>query len=993
MSGFGEYLVSSKNSSLQAVPLSENAPKVSVIIPTYNSARFLPEALESVFSQNYADYEVIVVDDGSTDEITAVLQPYASRIRYTYQANAGSAAARNTGLDLARGEFIVFLDADDLMLPNKLQQQAAFLQLHPTLGYVSSGWQQIDEAGKTLQTVEPWQYAPHLEVDDWLQYKSVQLGAILFRCIWLDRVGGLDPTLRQAHDVDLMLRLSLAGCTGAWLYAPTIQYRQYQSSTMHRNSEVQAESVLRVLDKFFAHPDLPERLRCEQTKTYFYTLLWLGWHAMVNGGVPTAVSTLQQSRELAPMLYNLTPEHTVVEWLFHFVNWERENGRTAALPDTTWSIFQAAAPQIDVWPELQRLADWWQAEQPEAARAAYNPFDLWRIFQSGLDWERSNKELTAELIMSWWALVWLPYAQKRYDDAATAWAHFAHLDQFRLLCLVRVGLAAEPGKVDSTVLSLLWQDACTHGLLLEPGFDEPAFFAALLAHRSPYGLRPPRVSVIVPVYNGAAHIVETVESVLAQTYTDFELMVVDDGSTDGTAELLRPYRGQIRLIQQSNQGVSAARNNGLQRALGDFVLFLDGDDLLYPDKLKQQVALLEADHLLGAVHSGWRLVDEYGRPLRNIRPWQRMPTLTLPDWLQWKPVFLGAMLFRRSWLQRIDGFRTDLRQAEDTDFLLRLSLAGCPMRWLKRITIDYRQHGSGVTQNGRRQAKDMLTVLDDFFSNEVLPPEIKTLGPAVQQYTLIWLVWQLDRTGYPEEILPYLRRAITTNGGDHPAILAQTWLVLLATYGREEGLEVTRLRTFYPHFRTALQVGDAAWPAIERMLDWWLDHWQMLHEGQLGNLYYVQQIVHGAIHLEEAGHIRSAVEWVEWWLKVWRTFLPPENCGGGHEMAAFMDKTASEVIHLAKGSIVYAPPKVEAWQIMVFWYRAQECGLIRPSDKHHVVSLYLTYFGQSLMWRQWQRARQGLWKAVRFTTRPQALGAWLEFIRLGIRYWRNGRVA
>jgi hypothetical protein len=78
-----------------------------------------------------------------------------------------------------------------------------------------------------------------------------------------------------------------------------------------------------VLDKFFAHPDLPERLLAEQTKTYFYTLLWLGWHAMVNGDVPTAVSTLQQSRELAPMLYNLTPEHTVVEWLFHFVNWER----------------------------------------------------------------------------------------------------------------------------------------------------------------------------------------------------------------------------------------------------------------------------------------------------------------------------------------------------------------------------------------------------------------------------------------------------------------------------------------------------------------------------------------------------------------------------------------------------------------------------------------------------------------------------------------------
>ncbi len=965
---------------------------ISVIIPTYNSAAYITQAIDSVLAQGYAPYELIVVDDGSTDETEVVLKPYLNQIKYVRQENSGSAAARNRGMELAEHEFILFLDADDLMLPNKLKQQAAFLQLQPALGYVSSGWQQIDENGNILQTVEPWQHAPGLQVEDWLQYKPVQLGAILFRRIWLHRVGGLDATLRQAHDVDLMLRLSLAGCPGAWLYEPTIQYRQHQSSTMHHNTAVQAESVIRVLDKFFAHPDLPERLRGEQTKTYFYTLLWLGWHAATNGDSATAVFTLQQSLALAPKLYNLTPEHTVVEWLFHFVNWERENGRAIPSHDTIWPIFQEAAPDVEVWPELQRLAGWWQAEQPEAVRSAYTPFALWRIFQSGLDWERSFAELTAELIMRWWALVWLPYAQKRYDDAAAGWTHFAHLDQFRLVQLVRVGLAAEPGAVDSTGLSLLWQDACAHGLLLEPGFDEPAFFATLFTHRPLPGLRHPRVSVIVPVYNGAAHIVETVESVLAQTYTDLELIVVDDGSTDGTAELLRPYRGQIRLVQQENQGVSAARNHGLRLALGDFVLFLDGDDILYRDKLKQQVALLEADHLLGAVHSGWRLVDEYGRPLRNIRPWQQVPELTLPAWLQWKPVFLGAMLFRRSWLQRIDGFRTDLRQAEDTDFLLRLALAGCPMGWLKRITIDYRQHGLGVTRNGRRQAKDMFTVLDGFFSNEMLPPHIKALAPAVQQHTFIWLVWYLYKTGFPEEIVPYLRRAIAANGEHPPTILAQTWLVQLAIYAQEEGLAMLNLRAFYPHIQTALRLDKEIWPAIERMLDWWLDHWSMLHEGQLGNLYDVQQIVHGAIYLEEAGHIRSSVEWVEWWLKVWCAFLPHENCGEGHEMAAFLDKTAVEVVHLAKGSIVYAPHKVEAWQIMVFWYRAQECGLIRPSEKYRVVSLYLTYFGQSLLGRQWQRARQGLWKAMRFSFQPQALGAWREFVQSGWHYWRNGRL-
>lgn len=960
-------------------------PGISIIIPTYNSAAYLTQAIESVLAQAYEPCQIIVVDDGSTDATTAVLTPYQNKIHYVQQENSGSAAARNRGLQLVQHEFVLFLDADDLMLPNKLRQQAAYLQLHPDVGYVSSGWQQIEASGQVLQTVAPWLAAPNLDLDDWLQYKPVQLGAILFRRIWLDRVGGLDPDLRQAHDVDLMLRLSLAGCVGAWLYQPTIQYRQHAASTMHRNVAVQVQSVTAVLDKLFAHPDLPERLRGERVRTYFYTLLWLGWHAAANGDAATAVATLSQTKPLASQLYGLPPENTVVEWLFHFVNWEQENGRIASLSPAMWSIFQQAAPEIQVWPELQRLGEWWAAPQPDAVRAAYTPFDLWRIFTSGLNWERSATELTAELVLSWWALVWRPYAQKRYDDAAVGWAHFAHLDQYRLVYLIRMGLAAEPNAVSTTVISLLWQDALAHGLLLEAGFDEPTLFAVLPT------LKRPHVSIIVPVFNGARHIEATVQSVLAQRYTDWELIVVDDGSTDGTAELLRPFRGQIRLVAQENQGVSAARNRGLHLALGEFVLFLDADDLLYPDKLKQQVAVLASDPLLGAVHSGWRLVDEDGRPLRPIRPWQQTPELDLPGWLQWKPVFLGAMLFRRSWLLRIEGFRTDLRQAEDTDFLLRLSLAGCPMRWHKRITVDYRQHGAGVTRNGRQQAKDLSTVLDDFFSNPALPQAVQQLAPTVQEYTNIWLVWQLYRTGYEEEIVTYLQRARTAD--DHPPIiLAQTWLVQLATYGRAEGVAVTTLRNLYPHLQLALQLDEAAWPAIERMLDWWLAHWEQLHHGELGNLYHVQQIVHGAIHLEEAGVVRSAVEWVGWWLKVWRAFLASENCGAGHEMAAFQDKSGSDIVHLAQGAIVYAPYLLETWQISAFWSQAQESGLIRPSEKHLVTSLYLTYFGQTLLGRQWRRAAMGLLWALRFSWQPRAWRAWGEFVQMGINYLRNGRV-
>jgi len=105
--------------------------KVSVIIPVYNGANYIKDALESVFSQTYKDYEIIVVNDGSTDDSEIILKPYMDTITYIYQENKGSAEARNTGIRKAKGEYISFLDADDIWLPQKLEKQLKFLLSNP----------------------------------------------------------------------------------------------------------------------------------------------------------------------------------------------------------------------------------------------------------------------------------------------------------------------------------------------------------------------------------------------------------------------------------------------------------------------------------------------------------------------------------------------------------------------------------------------------------------------------------------------------------------------------------------------------------------------------------------------------------------------------------------------------------------------------------------------------------------------------------------------
>ena len=111
-------------------------PRVSVVVPTYNCARFLGRTIDSALRQTYRDFEIIVVDDGSTDGTQALIAAYEESVRYVYQTNQGASAARNAALSRASGEFIAYLDADDLWRPDKVIRQVEFLDAHSTCGFV-----------------------------------------------------------------------------------------------------------------------------------------------------------------------------------------------------------------------------------------------------------------------------------------------------------------------------------------------------------------------------------------------------------------------------------------------------------------------------------------------------------------------------------------------------------------------------------------------------------------------------------------------------------------------------------------------------------------------------------------------------------------------------------------------------------------------------------------------------------------------------------------
>jgi glycosyltransferase involved in cell wall biosynthesis len=269
----------------------------------------------------------------------------------------------------------------------------------------------------------------------------------------------------------------------------------------------------------------------------------------------------------------------------------------------------------------------------------------------------------------------------------------------------------------------------------------------------------PRVSVVIPTYNSDRYLATAIDSALGQTYRDHEIIVVDDGSTDQTSRILEAYGDRIRPLRQPNQGVAIARNSGIAAARGEFVAFLDADDVFLPDKLTAQVAVFDADPELGIVHSGWQRVNDQGTPLLTVEPWHTVPQLTLETWLRWKPILPSAMMIRRDWLERSGGFDPRFPPAEDTELILRLALMGCRAAWLRQVTVYYRQHDKSAMYKGLPQARSLAAVIEHFFNQPNLPPSIQLLEARTRYNTLVWIAWYLYQTGHISEMAEHLRQA------------------------------------------------------------------------------------------------------------------------------------------------------------------------------------------------------------------------------------------
>ncbi len=275
---------------------------MSVIIPAYNSARYLPEALQSILGQSLQPEEIIVVDDGSTDSTAQVAMDFGPPVRYDRQPHSGVTAARNRGLALATGDVVAWLDADDMWEPDFLSTLVPLLAQDSTMDGAYCGLVHMNTAGKVLSAPPLRSVPPEALYSALIEGDFVVTPAIVMRKRCYDEVGPFDPQFRICEDYDMWLRLARRFTIGG-VPRPLVRIRVHEDSTMMRDSQAFCDSRLALIQKHFgaAEDDRAEWSE-DKPRAHAYAFLECAVHCIQDGKPDTGWGYFRQAVKSWPQV-------------------------------------------------------------------------------------------------------------------------------------------------------------------------------------------------------------------------------------------------------------------------------------------------------------------------------------------------------------------------------------------------------------------------------------------------------------------------------------------------------------------------------------------------------------------------------------------------------------------------------------------------------------------------------------------------------------------
>lgn len=550
--------------------------KVSVIIPVYNTEKYLRQCLDSVVNQTLKDIEIICVDDGSTDGSREILNEYQNKhahIKVYSQANAGQSAARNHGLKFATGDYVYFLDSDDYIRDDALELLLKISKEKQLdiLFFGADSFFETEELFEKHAAFLEYYHRKELAADVVSGKEMLHLFTenALFRCSvplqFIRRKFLLNSNIRFpegiVHEDELFSPLLLLVADRAFCISDIVYFRRVRA-----NSTMTGDTLVKKFNGQFT-------VFAKLLGTY----LEKDWDETADGEalLSRAKSLFSASRTTYKQLSAedrkqlLASSGSGYKFLFQEINYNKWIEASEILKEIPAKPVEAVKITSSSVPEAEMKQALAVYEAREQALAQEIELLRSKVMQQK---DEINGMVNSTTYRIGRVITWVPRKIR-----GLIWCYRDH------------GLSYTVGRIfEHLGLGFLVQKFKKKKAVIR---TEPK--AALPNPKSVL------VSVIVPVYNAQEHLRQCIDSILAQTLPDFELICVDDGSTDSSVKMIKEYQKKdkrVKLVEQKNQYAGVARNNGMKIAQGKYWIFLDADDFFEPDLLESMYNAAEKDN-------------------------------------------------------------------------------------------------------------------------------------------------------------------------------------------------------------------------------------------------------------------------------------------------------------------------------------------------------------------------------------------------------------
>ncbi len=652
----------------------EKLPFVTVAIPAFNHEKFIKDAIESVLTQKYSNWELIIIDDGSTDNTGKIADLYKDHPKVTviHQQNVGLSKTLNRALETAKGTFFNFLPSDDFFHKDKLLRQCQFLQAKKDEGLACIFCDQIpvDASGNLIKgdEIENWHsvtYATEKEILPKLFERNfIPAPSAIVRTDAIREVGGFDETLTYTQDYDLWLKI-LPRYKALWLHEALLYYRWHgENLTFQADESINFERAY-VLVKTLTHtsiaeifPDINILTGTERKRAEAKGFVELSTILLKSGLLelfPWIRLFLHKAKTLDPTIQIPDILLKRIEKRKEFIdirdNRLLELAKKAAILEGELANYKVHAESVPRLIEMKEELARYKSEIPDileerkAIEAQYKKLhDDWQglcqkekeliKFDASLDekyrWlENYQQDLKAkeaylnrpQVLVALKVISFLARFKKIFLSSGLRFWHLLPLKirsrygpklKAKLLSPITTPVS-RPETKESNISDVdsLKDMAITREKRIGSNT------ASVSEHYVVDSL--PLVTVVLPIYNHAASARLAIESILNQDYPNIQIIIVNDGSRDNLGQILKPYigRNNIIILEQENQKLPKALSNGFRFAEGTFLTWTSADNIMLPWQLALEVDFLLRNPETYMTYGDVEIIDEDGRPLEN----------------------------------------------------------------------------------------------------------------------------------------------------------------------------------------------------------------------------------------------------------------------------------------------------------------------------------------------------------------------------------------